>query len=718
MENSLYIILLFLLNKSLRAFFYNVIKKLINVELMKVNVYSHISAVKGVGPKLQETLFKCGIFNVMDLLLYFPRNYENLVHRSSIDNYNDEEKIITKCTLISFERDLRTKNGKVITTINFKDENCLFKGRWFNQSYIKNKLCVGNRYILTGKIQRFKGEIIILNPLIKAMESCDEKNVLENKLIPIYALRGNLSSNIMIKLISSILGSTEIEENLPSYLIEKFKFYSLDTAIRNIHNPEDANSLQEAIRRLKFQELFSYSLKVLMLKEYMENVKEGIAFSIAPELNKLKESLPYELTASQSKVIREILIDEKKSRPMNRLVQGDVGSGKTIVAIIALFNVVKNNFQCAMMAPTEILAYQHYEEVKRVLKDFPLNIKILSGSVPVKEKEKIKKELSEGKIDIILGTHALLEEDVIFNNLGMVVTDEQHRFGVMQRSKFFNKGRNIDVLVMTATPIPRTLSLYLYGDLNVSIIDELPPGRMAIETYYMKDSQRAKVYDFALKEINNGRQVYVVCPLVEENDTLELNSVEKQYEYLKENYFGEIRIEILHGKMPPKVKNDIMNEFKNGDIKLLVSTTVIEVGINVPNATLIIVENAERFGLAQLHQLRGRVGRGNYKSYCILIANAKSDTVKKRMEIMKKSNDGFYIAEQDLKIRGGGELLGFKQHGEDNLILCDVIDDIEILKLANLEAKRLLVSMDKNDIEIKNGILKKLEQSSKFICFN
>ena len=391
-----------------------------------------------------------------------------------------------------------------------------------------------------------------------------------------------------------------------------------------------------------------------MLKKYRDNIKEGIAFKIAPELSQLKENLPYELTASQSKVIREILIDEKNLRPMNRLIQGDVGSGKTIVAIIALFNVVKNNFQCAMMAPTEILASQHYDEIKKVLKDFPLNIKLLSGSVSVREKKELKKDLLDGKINIILGTHALLEEDVIFNNLGMVITDEQHRFGVMQRSKFFNKGRNIDVLVMTATPIPRTLSLYLYGDLDVSIIDELPPGRRPIETYHTKESSRDKVYKFALKEINNGRQVYVVCPLVEENESLDLNSVEKHYEYLKENYFADIKVEILHGKMSPKIKNDIMNEFKSGNIKMLVSTTVIEVGINVPNATLIIIENAERFGLAQLHQLRGRVGRGKHKSYCILIANSKNNTIKKRMEIMKKSNDGFYIAEQDLKIRGGG----------------------------------------------------------------
>jgi ATP-dependent DNA helicase RecG len=424
------------------------------------------------------------------------------------------------------------------------------------------------------------------------------------------------------------------------------------------------------------------------------------------------------LTKAQSRVIREILIDQKKDSPMNRLVQGDVGSGKTIVALIAIFNAIKNGYQVVMMAPTEILANQHYIEAEKLLTDFNISIKLLCGSTTQKRKEEIKRLLKEGEIDLIIGTHALIEDDVEFKNLGMVVTDEQHRFGVMQRSKLTNKSKNVDTLVMTATPIPRTLSLYLYGDLDVSIIDELPPGRQKIETYYISKSGKDRVYNFAVEEIKKGRQVYVVCPLVEENEELNISSVESLYNELKEKYFKDISIEILHGKMSSKNKDEIMNRFKKGETKTIISTTVIEVGINVPNATLMIIENSERFGLAQLHQLRGRVGRGHHKSYCILIAEIKNDIIRRRMEIMKTSNDGFFIAEQDLKIRGAGEIFGFRQSGEDNLILSDVVQDIELLKVANMEAKRLIESSDEKDITAKNEILKKFEQSTRFICFN
>lgn len=352
------------------------------------------------------------------------------------------------------------------------------------------------------------------------------------------------------------------------------------------------------------------------------------------------------------------------------------------------------------------------------MKKFRVNVKLLCGSTAAKDKDEIKHELKLGKIDLLIGTHALIQEDVQFKKLGMVVTDEQHRFGVMQRSKLTNKGENVDVLVMTATPIPRTLSLYLYGDLNVSTIDELPAGRQKINTYYRDRNSRDKVYRFALDEIKKGRQVYVVCPLVEENDQLDLSSVEDVYEELKEKYFKNIPMDILYGKMSSKDKENTMNRFKKGEIKVMVSTTVIEVGINVPNAAVMIVENAERFGLAQLHQLRGRVGRGKYKSYCILIADIKNDIIRKRMEIMESSNDGFFISEEDLKLRGAGEIFGLKQHGEDELVLSNLVDDIDIFRRANLEAKRLLKSSDPEDIRIRNEIQKKLKRTSRFISFN
>lgn len=680
-----------------------------------MNIYSDITALRGVGPKTADNLRKCFIFSILDLLLYFPRDYEIISSCSALSQGKSSDTVMIKCKAINIERDIRTKTGKVISTVVFNDGNNVFKGKWFNQPYVKNNFRLGNEYTLVGKLQEFRGETFITTPkIIKNTSGSSNKE----KIIPKYPLKSGVTNSLIIKLVNEVLSNVTIEENLPKWLIDKYKLWELDKSIRTIHNPLNSTELYEATRRIKFQELFTYSLKILMLKDFLNKNSKGISFKIAPELKILKEKLPYNLTKAQSRVIREILLDEKKENPMNRLVQGDVGSGKTIVALICIFNVIKNGYQAVMMAPTEILAAQHYLEAEKLLKDFNVNIKLLCGSTTVKHKEKIKNELKEGKIDLVIGTHALIEENVEFKNLGIVVTDEQHRFGVMQRSKLSNKGKNIDTLVMTATPIPRTLSLYLYGDLEVSIIDELPPGRQKIETYYIKENLSYKAYNFAFEEIKKGRQIYIVCPLVEENEELKLSSVENLYTKLKEKYFNDVQIEILHGKMSPKNKDEIMTRFKNGETKVIVSTTVIEVGINVPNATVMIIENAERFGLAQLHQLRGRVGRGKYKSYCILISNIKNDIIRKRMEIMKSSNDGFFIAEQDLKIRGAGEIFGLRQHGEDALILSNLAKDIELLKLCNLEAKKLIFSKDEKDIKIKNEIFKKIEQSSKLICFN
>ncbi|APC40962.1 ATP-dependent DNA helicase RecG [Clostridium estertheticum] len=678
-----------------------------------MDTYSDIKYVKGVGPKMAESLNKCGIFNVLDLLLYFPRDYENISVRKSILECAKAEKVIIECTVLSVLGDIRLKNNKTLSTIIFCQGDNEFKGKWFNQTYAKNSFKISSKYLITGKVDKFKEEITIMNPKIVKNTSMDE-----NEIIATYPLKNNITNNFFNKIISDVLCNIIITENLPKGIIEKYSFCSLNDAIRSIHSPKSLELLNEAKRRLKFQELFTYSLKILMLKEFIKSHNNGIQFKMAKELTTLKAILPYNLTKAQSKVVREILIDQKKDIGMNRLLQGDVGSGKTIVAIITMFNVVKNGYQAAMMAPTEILAKQHYEEIKNILKEFSLNIQILSGSTTAKNKQLIKQDLKSGTIDIIVGTHALIEDNVEFQNLGMIVTDEQHRFGVSQRNRFSNKGKNIDILVMTATPIPRTLSLYLYGDLDVSIIDELPPGRQKIDTSYESMDNSSKVYGFALEQINKGRQVYIVCPLVEENEEMKLSSVAMLYEKLKKDQFKYIEVGMVYGKMPSKLKNEIMDKFKAGEIKALVSTTVIEVGVNVPNATVMIIENAERFGLAQLHQLRGRVGRGEHKSYCILLANIKNNIVRKRLGILIKSNDGFFIAEEDLKTRGAGELFGIRQHGESGLILSDVIDDISILKLANSEAKRLIQSDDACDVMVKNEILQKIELTSSYICFN
>ncbi|MDP4144699.1 MAG: ATP-dependent DNA helicase RecG [Bacillota bacterium] len=678
-----------------------------------MDIYNDVGCIKGIGPKTKDTLNKCGIYSILDLLLYFPRDYEMVSYAKNSSEFAEGEKVIVKCIVKSIERDQRTKNNKVVSTIVFAAGDKLLYGKWFNQPFIKNKFKINNEYLIMGKIKYIKNYAVITSPV-----ELKNNPVSQDNIIPKYSLKGSLTNKLMFNLISEALNQIKITENLPEWIVRKYKFCTLDEAIRNVHRPQNRDDLNKGLQRLKFQELFAYSMKILVLKDFINKNKHGIPFKIAPELKDFKDNLPFQLTNAQTRVVREILIDEKKPASMNRLVQGDVGSGKTIIALIAIFNIIKNGYQAAFMAPTEILANQHYEEAKKLLEKFDVKVKLLTGSVSAKNKERIKNEIKNGEIDLLIGTHAIIEDNVEFDNLGIVVTDEQHRFGVLQRNKLFNKGNNMDVLVMTATPIPRTLALFLYGDLDISIIDELPPGRQKIDTYYIDEDDKERVYNFAVSQINEGRQIYVVCPLVEENEELQLSSVETLYNEVKEQYFKDISVEMLHGKMSPKVKDEIMQRFKKGEVKVLVSTTVIEVGVNVPNASVMIIENAERFGLAQLHQLRGRVGRGEYKSYCILIAKIKSEITKKRMEIMQNSNDGFYIAEQDLRIRGTGEMFGYRQSGDNGLVLADLVEDINLLKDANIEAQRLINSENDDDIRIKNEIMKKLEESTKYICFN
>ncbi|MGE5629367.1 MAG: ATP-dependent DNA helicase RecG [Solirubrobacterales bacterium] len=673
-----------------------------------MNIFDDISVIKGVGPKIKESLNNCLIFNIMDLILYFPRDYE-------IINSTENGRNIFCCRVIKIERDIRTKNSKTITTVVFEHEGKRIKGKWFNQPYIKNSFIAHNEYNLLGKLQEFKGELSLINPSIV------NKSTFENgkeTIIPIYPLKGSITNSILSKLIKEVLNNTSITENMPFWILNKYNFFSLDEAFHTIHFPKDLGDLKNARNRLKYQELFSFSLKLNALKEIYKNEKDGIGFKVSKEMSEVTSILDYELTNAQRKVLREILSDQKKSIPMNRLIQGDVGSGKTIVSLISILNVIKNGYQAALMAPTEILASQHYEEALKFLNKFNVNIELLCGSTTARNKKLIKERINNGETELVIGTHALLENDVSFKNLGLVVTDEQHRFGVIQRSRLINKDKCVDALVMTATPIPRTLSLLLYGDLSVSVIDELPPGRKKIETFVFEQNKRKQVYEFARKEIKLGRQVYVVCPVIEENENTNLNSVNMIFDELKNSYFNDVEIAVIHGKMKGKEKEDIMNKFKNNIIKLIVSTTVIEVGVNVPNATIMIIENADRFGLAQLHQLRGRVGRGVDKSYCMLISSSKNSISKKRLDILKKSNDGFYIAEEDLKLRGSGEIFGFRQHGENNFIIADLLDDVSILKAAYADASEVFQSSDPQNLKIKSEFIEKIEKNSNYICFN
>ena len=677
-----------------------------------MNIYDSIGTLKGVGPKVLEKFNKVAIFNILDLLLYFPRDYEYCNANVPFLSIDGEEKNILTCVAKSVHKDIRTRNKKTISTIEFDYLGHKVYGKWFNQPYVKNNFKIDKSYNLSGKFKRIGNTLEIINPLILG------EDAVSSEIIPKYQLKGDLSEKLITKLISGVLDKIYIKEVLPNEMLEKYKLCPLDEAIREIHFPKNREKLQIAINRLKFQELFTYSLKLLMIKKKAKEGSKGISFPWTSDMVKLKESLPFNLTDAQTRVVRDILRDQKLETPMNRLVQGDVGSGKTIVALIAIFNVYCNGYKSALMVPTEILANQHYIEAKKLLEPFGVEIELLTGSTKAKEKERIKQRIKEKEPLVVIGTHALIQEDVEFNKLGLIVTDEQHRFGVEQRSKLINKGRRADVLVMTATPIPRTLALYVYSDLDISAIDELPPGRKKIDTRFFLDQSRNSAYKLALYEVKKGRQVYIVCPLIEEDEKEQLNSVESTYKKLKEGIFKDISIEMLHGKMKPQEKDDIINEFKNNNIKVLISTTVIEVGVNVPNASVMIIENAERFGLAQLHQLRGRVGRGEYESFCILIANAKSNVTKKRMQIMTESNDGFFIAEQDLKLRGSGEIFGMRQSGEEGFLLADLYEDGNILKCARHEANEILYS---NSAESKKLIFetqKTLEKSKNYLCFN
>lgn len=677
-----------------------------------LSINSDVKFVKGVGPKSQTKLNKNGIFTVLDLLLYFPRAYEGVKYVEHIDDCFDKEKIFIYAKVISVNRDIRPKPKMTISTVILETNGVRFNAVWFNQPYAKNSFILNNTYLLKGTCKKKSKVMELMNPKIIRNSKGDK-----DKLIAIYPQKGSITSNYLNKIISNLLIDIKIIDNIPEYIINKYRLLDLNTAIHNIHSPKSQQLLAQAQRRLKFQELFTYSLKVLSLKNKYK-FKEGKSIPISKDLIVIKESLPFKLTKAQSKVVREIIEDQHKAVAMNRLVQGDVGSGKTIVAIIAMFNVVKANYQALMMAPTEILAKQHFKEVTERLSMFGIKTQLLTGSVTAKNKLIIKEKLQSGEIDIIIGTHALIEDDVKFKNLALIITDEQHRFGVNQRCKLSNKNSSGDVLVMTATPIPRTLSLCLYGDLDQSIIDELPPNRKTIETSYLNIKQKKKAYEFALEQVKDGRQVYVVCPLVNKNEKMDLSSVEELYDELKDTYFKNIDIAILHGKINAKDKERIMGKFKDGSIRVLIATTVIEVGVDVPNATVMIIENAERFGLSQLHQLRGRVGRGEYKSYCILLANIKSDHTRKRMEIMKNVSNGFVLAEEDLKIRGSGELFGFRQHGDSELLISDPVDDFNIFKAANDEAKLILSSNDENTREFKKYVETYINNSKNYICFN
>ena len=498
-----------------------------------------------------------------------------------------------------------------------------------------------------------------------------------------------------------------LPETLPQYLLKEYKLEDINNATKHIHFPDEFKDFNIARTRLVFEELLSVQLALLELKNSYNNDIKGIEFSKSAKMSDVINTLPFKLTKAQLRVLEEIDSDMESSKNMNRLLQGDVGSGKTVVAMCAAYKAVKSGYQAAIMAPTAILATQHLENFKGILEDLGIRCELLISGITKKKKEDILERLKNGEIDILIGTHAIIEDNVIFKSLGLVVTDEQHRFGVKQRTKIAEKGENPDVLVMTATPIPRTLALILYGDLDISIIDELPPNRKKIETFAVNKGMTDRVNNFIRKQLEEGRQAYIVCPLVEENEEMDLKSVEKIYETYSKDIFPDYKVDFIHGKMKQRDKDSIMERFKNKEVDVLISTTVIEVGVDVPNSNIMVIENAERFGLAQLHQLRGRVGRGEYQSYCILKFEGKSDNGRKRMKVMCDTNDGFKIYEKDLELRGSGDFFGTMQHGLPEFKIANLFEDVNILKLVQSVATKILLDdpkLEKQD----NRLLKEL----------
>lgn len=675
-----------------------------------LDLYKDVQYVKGIGPKKADKLNKLGIFTLKDLLYYFPRQFEDRNNLKKIAQLEDDEKVTIKAVISSINT-FSPKEGMTLTKIDVKDETGSAKLVFFNKSYIKNTFRPGDSILVFGKVKKKFNNLELTSCELEYLTNSPKNTC---RFMPVYQLTYGVTNKEIMSIIRTVLEDKEliIQEYMPKRIIEKYRLCNIDFAVRNIHSPSNKESLKIALYRIVFEELLILQLGLFVFKSG-RNKEDGIKFEISKDLKNIISSLPFKLTKAQNRALDEIIQDMDSDKIMNRLVQGDVGSGKTVVALLALANCVLNGYQGALMAPTEILAGQHYISLTESLKDFGINVGLLIGSLTKKQKDTVLEQIKNNEIDILIGTHALIEDKVEFNNIGLVITDEQHRFGVMQRSKLSMKGANPDILVMTATPIPRTLALILYGDLDISIIDELPPGRQPIETLAIEKNKRDRAYNnLVRREVEAGRQVYIVCPLVEESEAIEAKSAVELVEELRAEYFQDLRLGLLHGKMKSSEKDEVMGRFKNKEINILVSTTVIEVGVNVPNATLMIIENAERFGLAQLHQLRGRVGRGSHKSYCVLIYDSKTEVCRQRMAIMEETNDGFKISEKDLEIRGPGEFFGTRQHGLPELKVANLFKHIKILKLAQQEARYILG--EDNNLQLKENMPLKKEIIDKF----
>jgi ATP-dependent DNA helicase RecG len=671
-----------------------------------IDLKQNVQYIKGVGPNRVKLLNLLGIYTIEDLISYYPRAYQDRSKIKKIEELQEGEEALIEAVTLSGVSTFKLRRNMSVSKVQVQDDTgrCLIT--WFNQDYIKSTIHAKEKYKFYGKVTKKIGQTEMTSPVFD--KEGENKNT--GKIIPVYPTTKKLSENAIRQAIENalMLVENELEDNLPEYIKKEYELENLETAVKQIHFPTDFNSLTEARKRLVFEELLTFQLALLSLKNQYDNEIRGIKYSKQVKMSDVINTLPFKLTKAQLKVLEEIDQDMESDKPMNRLLQGDVGSGKTVVAMISAYKAVKSGYQVAVMAPTTILASQHIVNFNKILNQFGIKCELLVSSLTKKQKNIVLDKLKNGEVDIIIGTHALLQENVEFKNLGLVVTDEQHRFGVKQRSIIAGKGNNPDILVMTATPIPRTLAIIVYGDLDISVIDELPPNRKKIDTVAVKENMSDRIISFIKKNVDEGRQAYIVCPFVDENEEMEdVKSVEKLAESYKDEIFKDYKVEILHGKMKPKEKDKIMQDFKENKISILISTTVIEVGVDVPNANIMVIENAERFGLAQLHQLRGRVGRGEYKSYCILKYNSNSGRVRERMKIMTETEDGFKIAEKDLELRGAGEFFGTRQHGLPEFKIANIFEDIKILK----QVQELALKIEMQDAKLEkeeNKPLKKI----------